>query len=298
MLSAAAGTGMAGMSGGSKAAPAPGGTRNSIIASGTQDHPAHLFVRDWGKGHPILFLSGWTLPSDFWGYQMLAAVRQGYRAVAYDRRGHGRSSDPGGGYDHDTLADDLGAVIEGLGLEDAILVAHSMGGTEIARYFSRHGGRGVSKVVLVGTITPCLMKREDNPHGIDPDIIAALGAPLLTDFPAWIDANTDPFFVSETSDGMKMWGKSLMLQTSLLAAVELAQANAVTDFRPDVRMISVPTLIIHGDQDASAPLPLTAQVTAQLIPGAQLVIYEGAPHGVPLTHAERLTRDIITFAAS
>ena len=113
-----------------------------------------LFIRDWGAGRPVLFLSGWALPSDFWGYQMLALARQGYRAIAYDRRGHGRSADPGRGYDHDTLADDLAAVIDGLKLDDVTIVAHSMGGTEVARYFARHGGRGVARVVLVGTITP------------------------------------------------------------------------------------------------------------------------------------------------
>ncbi len=256
-----------------------------------------LFVRDWGSGKPVLFLAGWTLPSDFWGYQMAAVAEARMRAVAYDRRGHGRSSDPGRNYDHDTLADDLARVIAALELEDVTLVAHSMGGTEVARYFARHGGRGVAKVVLVGTITPFLMRSADNPHGIDPAMLAALRAPLGVDFPGWIDANARPFFVPETSAAMIEWGKGLMLQTSLHAAMAMARANAETDFRADMRRIGVPTLLVHGDKDASAPLPLTAQASAALIPHARLEIFEGAPHGLPLTHVARLNRTLLDFAA-
>jgi len=279
------------MGGTSSLAAAPKDKADHITAAdGTR-----LFVRDWGSGKPVLFLAGWTLPSDFWGYQMAAVAEAGMRAVAYDRRGHGRSSDPGRNYDHDTLADDLARVIAALGLEDVTLVAHSMGGTEVARYFARHRGRGVAKVVLVGTITPFLMKAADNPHGIDPAMLAALRAPLATDFPGWIDANAKPFFVPETSAAMVEWGKGLMLQTSLLAAMAMARANAETDFRADMRRIGVPTLLVHGDKDASAPLPLTAEASAALIPHARLEIFEGAPHGLPLTHVARLNKTLLEF---
>ena len=257
-----------------------------------------LFVRDWGAGRPVLFLSGWALPSDFWGYQMLALARKGYRAIAYDRRGHGRSADPGRGYDHDTLADDLAAVIDGLKLDDVTIVAHSMGGTEVARYFARHGGRGVARVVLVGTITPCLMKRADNVDGIDPATLAAGADLLVRDFPAWIAANTKPFFIPETSAAMVAWGQAMMMSTSLLAAAQLAQANFTTDFRADVQKINVPTRIIHGDRDASAPLALTAKATAALLPQATLSVYEGAPHGLPLTHVERLNAELLALLSS
>jgi pimeloyl-ACP methyl ester carboxylesterase len=256
-----------------------------------------LFVRDWGVGKPVLFLSGWALPSDFWGYQMLALARKGYRAIAYDRRGHGRSADPGRGYDHDTLADDLAAVIDGLKLDDLTIVAHSMGGTEVARYFARHGGRGVSRVILVGTITPFLMKTADNPAGIDPASFAAGAALLTRDYPGWIAANAKPFFTPETSAAMIGWGQNMMMSTSLLAAAQLAQANFATDFRADVRRIRVPTLLIHGDRDASAPLALTAKATAALLPDATLSVYEGAPHGLPLTHVERLNAELLAFLA-
>jgi pimeloyl-ACP methyl ester carboxylesterase len=256
-----------------------------------------LFVRDWGAGKPVLFLAGWALPSDFWGYQMLALAQKGYRAIAYDRRGHGRSADPGRGYDHDTLADDLASIIAGLKLEDVTIVAHSMGGTEVARYFARHGGRGVSRVVLVGTITPVLMKRADNPGGIDPAMLAGGAALLVRDYPQWIAANTKPFFTPETSAAMTAWGQNMMMSTSLLAAATLAQANFTTDFRADVRRIDVPTLLVHGDRDASAPLAITAQATTALLPKATLSIYEGAPHGLPLTHVERLNAELLAFLA-
>ncbi len=276
------------------AAPAAKRSAESFVAAkdGTS-----LFVRDWGAGKPVLFLAGWALPSDFWGYQMLGLARKGYRAIAYDRRGHGRSADPGQGYDHDTLADDLASIIDGLALDGFTIVAHSMGGTEVARYFARHGGRGVARVILVGTITPCLVKRPDNPHGIDPVALAA-GADLLArDFPAWIAANTKPFFTPDTSPAMVAWGQDMMMSTSLLGAAQLAQANFVTDFRADVQQIGVPTLVVHGDRDASAPLAITAKATAALIPDATLSIYEGAPHGLPLTHVERLNADILAFLA-
>lgn len=275
---------------------APGAKRPAESFVAAKDGTS-LFVRDWGAGQPVLFLSGWALPSDFWGYQMLALARKGCRAIAYDRRGHGRSADPGRGYDHDTLADDLAAVIDGLKLDGVTIVAHSMGGTEVARYFARHGGRGVARVVLVGTITPCLMKRPDNPDGIDPATLAA-GADLLArDFPAWIAANTKPFFTPETSAAMVAWGQNMMMSTSLLGAAQLAQANFTTDFRADVRKINVPTLVIHGDRDASAPLALTARATAALLPDAALSIYEGAPHGLPLTHVERLNIELLAWLA-
>ncbi|WP_025897078.1 alpha/beta fold hydrolase [Kordiimonas gwangyangensis] len=274
----------------------------SLAQTGRPDHVTtpdgtRLFVRDWGTGAPVLFLAGWTLPSDFWAYQMMALASSGYRAIAYDRRGHGRSSDPGRGYDHDHLADDLKAVIDSLGLENVTLVAHSMGGTEIARYFARHGGKGVGKVVMVGTITPFLMQTGDNAMGLPREVLASLRAPIVRDFPGWIEANAKPFFVPETSRDMIEWGKALMLQTSLYAALELARENAETDFRADLAKVNVPTLVIHGDKDASAPLVMTGAVSAKLMPNATLKVYEGAPHGLPLTHIEKLNADLRAFIA-
>lgn len=266
------------------------GNNTIILADGTS-----LFFRDWGAGEPVLFLAGWALPSDFWGYQMLDMARSGYRTIAYDRRGHGRSSDPGRGYNHDTLADDLAAVIDTLDLRRVTLVGHSMAGTEIARYFARHDGRNVARVVLVGPITPCMQKTPDNPDGLDPAALAAFQAPIARDFPGWLEANEKPFFMPETPRSMVDWVKTLMLQTSLLAAAELAKANAETDFRADVRRINVPTLVVHGNNDASAPLALTGLPTSKLINGARLSVYEDAPHGLPLTHADRLNAELRSF---
>ncbi|MGH6613827.1 alpha/beta fold hydrolase [Sphingomonas sp.] len=256
---------------------------------------ARLAVRDWGSGEPILFLSGWTLPSDFWTPQMVGFAARGHRCLSFDRRGHGRSSDPGCGYDHDTLADDIAAVIDALGLRRLTVVAHSMAAMEVARYFARHDGAGIERVVLVGAITPFLLRTDDNPDGIDGAVLAAGNDMLMADFPGWIAANTDPFFVAGTSDAMKQWGQRMMLGTSLLAAVQLAQANVATDFRADLARIYVPALVVHGDCDASAPLALTGVPTAALIPDARLIVYEGAPHGLPLTHADRLAQDIAAF---
>ena len=273
--------------------PKNAGTTEFVNSSG-----AKLFIRRWGAGAPVLFLAGWTLPSDFWSYQMVAFAQRGFQAISYDRRGHGRSSDPGSGFDHDTLADDLAAIIDSLKLDRVTLVGHSMAGMEIARYFSRHGGRKVDRIALVGTITPFLMKTAEHPRGLDRATLAALREPLLRDFPGWIEANAKPFFTAETSQDMITWGKSLMLQTSLMAAVELARRNAETDFREDLKRINVPTLVVHGDRDASAPAALTAVPTAELVRNSRLVMVEGAPHGLPLTHIERLNHELLAFAHS
>ena len=258
---------------------------------------AHLFVRDWGSGPAVLFMAGWTLTSDFWGYQMLALKQRGFRTIAYDRRGHGRSEDPGRGYDFDTLADDLASVIRDRDLRDLTLVAHSMASGEVARYFARHGGRGVAKVVLVAPTTPFIMRTADNPSGIDQSVLLASRNRAAADFPGLIDAQIGPFFSPQTSSATIGWIKRMMLQTSMQAVIELARILQETDLRGDVRRIGVPTLVIHGDKDASAPLALTGKRTAELISNAKLSIVEGGPHGLPLTHVERLNEELLAFTA-
>jgi non-heme chloroperoxidase len=253
-------------------------------------------VRDWGSGPPVLFLSGWTLTADMWAYQMAPLAAQGLRAVAYDRRGHGRSSDPGAGYDIDTLADDLAAVIESLDLKAVTLVGHSMGGGEIARYLTRHGAGRVARVLFLAPTTPFLLKTADNPMGVDEALFAHARAAFAADFPGWLDANGDPFVVPQTSAGMRAWIKGMMLQCSMKAVLDCNQAFTRTDFRPDLARIRLPTLVIHGDADASAPLPLTGRRTAEMVPGARLIVYEGAPHGLFITHMTRLNADLLAFA--
>lgn len=258
-----------------------------------------LFVRDWGEGAPILFLSGWTLASGMWSYQMEPLARAGFRCVAYDRRAHGRSSDPGRGFDFDTLSDDLAAVLEALDLRGVTVVAHSFSGGEIVRYLERHRAHRVGRVLLLAPASlPCRVRREGHPDGLEPEQIDALLAQLGDDFPSWIEANAEPYFGAGTPRALVDWTVQTMLQTSLLATVEMTRIQMTTDFRGALGRIETPTLVIHGDRDASAPLEWTGRPTAALIPGARLVVYEGAPHGLYFTHRQRLNADIAAFAAT
>ena len=257
-----------------------------------------LFYRDWGTGDPVVFLAAWGLPSDMWAYQMVPLSEQGFRTVAYDRRGHGRSSDPGAGYDYDTLADDLAAVLDELDLRRVTLVGMSMAGGELVRYLTRHGSSRVSRLVFVATAaTPFPTRTADNPAGIPADRFELFRThALLRDYPKWLEDNRPPFFTPETSPQMQEWVRSMMLTTSLKALVECNRSGTSTDFRRELASIAVPTLIVHGDRDVSAPLALTGEPTATLIPRATLAVYEGAPHGLFVTHMDRLTRDVAAFA--
>jgi pimeloyl-ACP methyl ester carboxylesterase len=262
----------------------------------TRDGTA-LFYRDWGAGTAILFLSGWTLSSDMWAYQMEPLSGRGFRCIAYDRRAHGRSSDPGRGYDFDTLADDLADVIQVLRLENVTLVGHSFASGEIVRYLSRHGTNKIARMVLVSPAAiPFLLRTADNPGGIDGEVIEQVRRAFLSDFPEWAEANAEPYFVPGTSRGIVDWTIRMMSQTSLRAAGELNRVQMSTDFRRELAGLDVPTLIIHGDSDASVPLELTGRPAAVLIPGARLEVYEGGPHGLYFTHKERLNQDLARFA--
>lgn len=255
-----------------------------------------LFHRDWGEGPPMLFLAGWAQPSDVWSPVMLALAEMGYRCIAYDRRGHGRSDDPGRGYDFDTLAGDLSAVLETLDLRGVVLVGHSMAPGEIVRYIARHGAARVAGVVLVAPTTPMLARAPDNPDGFHAALLAATRATIASDFPAWVDANLPGFVTPEISRPMREWLRGLTLGCSLRAVFELNRAIGEGDFRAELRAIRVPALVVHGDADASAPLDLCGRATASLIPGARLALYPGAPHGLPVTHAARLAGDLADFA--
>jgi non-heme chloroperoxidase len=254
-----------------------------------------LFYRDWGAGQPIVFVASAGLPSGMWSYQMLPLVQAGYRCIAFDRRGHGRSSDPGRGYDFDTLADDLAAVLQTLDLRDVVLVGHSMGCAEITRYLTRHGTGRVARVALIAPTTPFLLKTPDNPQGVDEAVFEQLRAGWLLDYPQWLAANARPFVVPETSDALIQWVIGMMLQTSLQAVLECNVAVTGTDFRDELKRIDLPVLIVHGTADQSAPIDLTGRPTAKLLPYGELQVYPGAPHGVFLTHIERLNADLLRF---
>lgn len=255
-----------------------------------------LFFRDWGTGEPVLFVGGWSMPSDSWQYQMLPLLDQGYRVIAFDRRGHGRSADPGRGYDFDTLADDICAVIEALDLRGVTLVGHSMGCNEIVRYLSLHGCDRVKRVALLGAMTPYIMKTEDNPHGIDAAAFEYFrNQELMRDFPKWVDDNMVPFVHAETGQGIKDWLKQMAFTASLHPLRECNRSLVETDFRADLPKVRVPVLLIAGDSDASAPLDLMARRTAALLPQARLKVYEGAPHGMFITDMERVNADLLEF---
>jgi non-heme chloroperoxidase len=257
-----------------------------------------LVHRDWGQGRTIVFLSAWSFSADAWQYQMSPLSQQGFRCVTFDRRGHGRTADPGRGYDYDTLADDVHAVMEALDLRDVTLVGYSMGAGEAVRYLSRHGSKRVAKLLLLAPITPFLAKTADNPEGIDPAIFERNRVNTMKDFPGALDAGFPTFMDAGASEPMKAWVKSIMLGQSLNALMACNKAFTTTDFRPDVKAVSVPTLIIHGDADRSALPALTAKRTAALMPKAELRMYPGAPHGLVFTHTERLNTDIAAFARS
>jgi non-heme chloroperoxidase len=256
-----------------------------------------LHYRDWGEGKPVLFLHAWALPSDMWNYQMVPLSESGLRCIAYDRRGHGRSSDPGRGYDFDTLADDLATVLETLDLREVTLVGHSFASGEMVRYLTRHGPERVARLVFVApAATPFLLRTADNPDGVDGSVFEHFRQNLLLrDYPKWLEDNARPFFVAETSRDMMDWVKGMMLRASMKALIECNRAMTSTDFRPELPRIAVPTLVIHGDKDASAPIDLTGRRTAELIRGAELKVYEGAPHGLFITHMDRLNTDLLTF---
>jgi len=256
-----------------------------------------LFYIDWGRGKPILFVHGWSLCTDIWEHQTTARASDAVRCVAYDRRGHGRSSQPGHGYDFDTLADDLAAVIEQRDLRDVTLVGHSMGSLEVAQYLSRHGAARIARVVLVSPNTPYLLKAADNPDGIDKAVFDAFAAALLKDRPKFLATGMSGLLGAGASASPEMvqWALDLFLRTSLKAAVDLVRLFTTADFRSHMRLFAMPTLVIQGDQDNVNPLELSGRKTVQAIPGSQLKVYAGAPHGPFITDRDRFNSDLLAF---
>lgn len=245
-----------------------------------------LFVRDWGSGPTVLLMSGWAMDGRIWGETMLHLNAAGLRTVAYDRNGHGRSTDRDG-YDYDALADDLGAVLDTLGLEDVTLVAHSGAGGEAIRYLARPGRTRATRLILVGATGP----RVIGTAGITAEMIDGVCDQLAFDLTGWIDANIEPFAPGAPSR-LNEWMASMVLDCSRRALIEFQRTIARADLTVDAAAIDVPVTIIHGDTDASAPLEISGGVYASVIPGAELVVYEGVAHGVMVTHARRLAEDI------
>src|ERR1700722_3497674 len=259
---------------------------------------ANLFYKDWGEGKPVVLLAAWCLNSSARDYQTNYLTARNVRCIAYDQRGHGRSSQPSNGYDYDTLADDLAAVIEQLDLHEVTLIGHSMGACEVIRYLTRHGQTRVTKIVLVAPALPFLLKTATNPDGIDQVNFERARAALSQDFPKVLWENWPPFFVPGSSREMMMWTASLMLQTPLKVALDCNRTFTETDFRPELPKVPFPALIIQGTADVSAPIDLTGRRAAKLIPGCKLKVYEGAPHGLLFTHMELLNPDLLEFIQS
>lgn len=249
-----------------------------------------LFVRDWGSGPPVLFLAGWAMTSDLWSEVMVALSDRGLRTIAYDRRGHGRSTDPGQ-VSYDLLADDFGAVLNALDLQGLTVVAHSGAAGEAIRYIARYGSERIARLILVGASGPCLLQRDDNPDGVPPEAVAELIRQTAQNIHAWIDENAEPFAPGASRRTLD-WLGAMVLGCSRRIIVDFNRVIAEADFRAEVAALALPVTVIHGDRDASAPLDLTGRQFAALAPGADLIVYEGGAHGLMLTHSQRLADDI------
>lgn len=259
---------------------------------------ASLFYSDWGSGRPVVLIHGWALNSQMWEGQVAYLVDHGLRCITYDRRGHGRSDVPGHGYDYDTLARDLRALFTALDLTDVVLVAHSMAAGDAVRYVATGGDDRVAKLVLIGGTTPFLAARDDNPEGLPKEAIDASRQQLVADRPSWFRDGTPDYFAAPQSAELTPQMQSelnMCLQTPLPVLLACTDTMMNTDLRPDVRSVDVPTLVIHGDADMTAPLSMTGRPTAALLPHGRLVVYPGAPHGLYVTDRDRLNDDLLTF---
>ncbi|WP_407352842.1 alpha/beta fold hydrolase [Luteimonas sp. R10] len=287
------------------AQPQAGAAPGNAIAGSYVTTPdgVQLYYKDWGPkdGPVVTFSHGWPLSSDSWESQMLFLASQGYRAVAHDRRGHGRSSQPWDGNDMDHYADDLAAVIEALDLKDVTLVGFSTGGGEVARYIGRHGTARVKKAVLVSAVPPLMLKTESNPGGLPIEVFDGLRkASLENRSQLYLDLASGPFFGfnrpgAEPSQGLiqSFWVQGM--QAGHKNTYDSIAAFSATDFREDLKKFDVPTLVIHGDDDQVVPIDAAAKASAELIEDAQLIVYPGAPHGLADTHKDRLNQDLLEF---
>jgi pimeloyl-ACP methyl ester carboxylesterase len=259
-----------------------------------------LYVKDWGAGDAVVLLSGWPLSADSWDDQAMVIAGSGYRVIAYDRRGFGRSSQPWGGYDYDNLSDDLAAVIQQTGAVNTTLIGFSMGGGEVARYMSRHGGRSVVKTALVSSVVPCMLKSADNPEGTEQTVFDDMAGRMRGDRAEFFAGFFKDFFgvgmlSQPVSAEVIEWARSQALQASLRATLECAKSFATTDFRGDLPAFQVPTLIIHGTADKTVPIAAAARAAHQGIVNSTLLEYEGAPHGLFATEKHRLSEDLLSF---
>lgn len=276
----------------------------AYVTVGTENSTSvNLYYKDWGAGQPVVFSHGWPLSADAWDAQMLFLGQHGYRVIAHDRRGHGRSDQTWAGNDMDTYADDLAALFEALDLRDAVLIGHSTGGGEVTRYIGRHGTRRVAKAVLVSAIPPLMLKTDANPAGTPIEVFDAIRTGTRDNRAQYFRDLSLPFYGynrpgARVSEGVResFWLQGMM--ASITGAYDCIKAFSETDLTEDLKRIDVPTLIIHGDDDQIVPIGAAALHSVNIAPQATLKVYQGAPHGLPTTLQDRLNADLLEFVRS
>jgi non-heme chloroperoxidase len=295
---------LAAMTSGAQAAPAPAAAIKRTASTITTRDGVELYYKDWGSGQPVVFCHGWPLNSDSWESQMFHLANNGFRVIAHDRRGHGRSSQPWTGNDMDHYADDLAQVIEALDLKNAILIGFSTGGGEVARYVGRHGTRRVAKLGLISAVPPLMLKTADNPGGLPIEVFDGIRAGSLKDRSQfYLDLASGPFYGfnrpgAKASQGLinAWWMQGMMAGHK--NTYDSIKAFSETDFRADLKKFDKPTLVIHGADDQIVPIDAAGKASAAIVKHARLIIYPGAPHGLTDTHKDQVNADILAFAKS